>query len=332
MLPLMATIFDVARSARVSHQTVSRVLKGDPTVGAALRERVEVAVVELRYRPSAAARALASKRTRTLGLITVGQPFFGPSSTAHGFNSAARAAGWDVSIEALDRPDGTDVPDAVAALRSRDVQAVVVVAPTPEVTAAVAASLDRDVPFVMAGQVAEGLSGVGIDQRAGAALAVEHLVGLGHGVIAHLAGPADWRDARDRERGWREALLAADLPEGPLVNGDWSAGSGAAAVEALQGSGATAVFCGNDQMALGLLHALHRRGVRVPEDVSVVGFDDIPEAAYFTPALTTVRQDFDALGRGLLARVEQLLAPDPGPAVDALADPRLVVRDSAAAR
>ena len=328
----MATIFDVARSARVSHQTVSRVLKGDPTVGAALRERVEVAVAELRYRPSAAARALASRRTRTLGLITVGQPFFGPSSTAHGFNAAARAAGWDVTIEALERPDGTDVPEAVAALRSRDVQAVVVVAPTPEVSAAVDAALDHDVPFIMAGRVEEGLSGVGIDQGAGAALAVGHLVGLGHRGIAHLAGPAEWRDARDRERGWRDALQAAGLPEGPLVRGDWSAGSGSAAAEALHGCGASAVFCANDQMALGLLHALHLRGVRVPEDVSVVGFDDIPEAAYFTPALTTVRQDFDALGRGLLARVEQLLAADPEPAADSLAAPLLVVRASTAAR
>ncbi|MFD1721649.1 substrate-binding domain-containing protein [Amnibacterium endophyticum] len=324
----MATIFDVARAAQVSHQTVSRVLKGDPTVGAPLRERVEQAVRELRYRPSAAARALASRRTRTLGMITVGQPYYGPSSTAQGFNAAARGAGWDVSIEALEDPDGADLPEAVAALRSRDVQAVVVVAPTPEVRAATLQVPDRDVPFVMAGGGDDGFAGVALDQRAGAVAATRHLTDLGHRRVALLAGPAHWADAADREDGWRAALAEAGVEPGPLVRGDWSAASGAAAAEALRDAGATAVFCANDQMALGLLHALHRSGLRVPEDVSVVGFDDIPEAAFFTPALTTVGQDFAALGRALLGEVERLVAGGETP--PALAAPRLVVRDSTA--
>ena len=325
----MATIFDVARAAAVSHQTVSRVLKGDPTVGAVLRERVEVAVRDLRYRPSAAARALASKRTRTLGLITVGQPYFGPSSTAHGFNAAARAAGWDVTIEALERADGTDLMEAVQALRSRDVQAVVVVAPTPEVHDAVASVPEKDVPFLIAGR-GDGLSGVAMDQEAAAVTAVEHLVGLGHRGIAHLAGPAHWLDARDREDGWRAALAVAGLPEGPLLRGDWSPGSGAAAAAAILASGATAVFCANDQMALGVLHELHASGVDVPRDLSVVGFDDIPEAAYFTPALTTLRQDFVSLGRRLLERVEALLGSGPVEPTPPSPAPELVVRGSTA--
>jgi DNA-binding LacI/PurR family transcriptional regulator len=323
-------IFDVAAAAGVSHQTVSRFLKGDPTVRPATRERIEQAVARLGYRPNAAARALASRRTRTIGLITVGLPLYGPSSTTHGFNHAARAAGWDVSIAALEQTGAAEVRHAVDALLGQDVQALVVVAPTPEVADAFA-RLALDVPLVTT--VPSGIPGavtVGIDHRAAAASAVAHLAQLGHREIVHVAGPEEWIEARERERGWHEECDRRGLGPQEVLRGDWTAGGGAAVGRRLAAGGApAAIFSTNDQTALGLLAAFAEAGVRVPDDVSVVGFDDIPEAAYFVPALTTVRQDFGALGERLMHRLADLLddGPDPEPAAVTLAA-ELVVRAS----
>ncbi len=304
----MANIFDVAAAAGVSHQTVSRFLKGDPTVRPATRERIEEAVDRLGYRPNAAARALASRRTRTIGLITVGLPLYGPSSTTHGFNHAARAAGWDVSIAALEQTGAADVRHAVDALLGQDVQALVVVAPTPEVADALA-RVAADVPLVTT--VPSGIPdavAVGIDHRAAAGRAVAHLADLGHREIVHVAGPADWIEAQERERGWREECERRGLPTPEVLHGDWTARGGAAIGRRLAASGTpAAIFSANDQTALGLLAAFAEARVRVPGDVSVVGFDDIPEAAYFVPPLTTVRQDFAALGERLMHRLAALL-------------------------
>jgi len=301
-------IFDVAAAAGVSHQTVSRFLNGDPTVRPATRERIEQAVVRLGYRPNAAARALASRRTRTIGLITVGLPLYGPSSTTHGFNHAARAAGWDVSIAVLEQTGAADVRHVLDALLGQDVQALVLVAPTPEVAEAVA-RVELDVPVVTT--VPSGIPGavaVGVDHRAAAALAVAHLADLGHREIVHVAGPADWTEAQERERGWREECERRGLATPGVLRGDWTAGGGATIGRRLAAAGApSAIFSANDQTALGLLAAFAEAGVRVPGDVSVVGFDDIPEAAYFVPPLTTVRQDFAALGERLMHRVTGLL-------------------------
>ena len=167
-----------------------------------------------------------------------------------------------------------------------------------------------------------------VDQRRGAELAVEHLLGLGHREILHVAGPMDWLDARGRERGWRAALEAADIEPRPFVVGDWTADSGfAVARDSLDPADFTAVFCANDQMALGVLHGLSARGVRVPEDVSIVGFDDLPEARHFRPALTTVRQDFETLGK---RTVEAIISAIEGghPNVRTVIEPELIVRES----
>ncbi|MGN6741930.1 MAG: LacI family DNA-binding transcriptional regulator, partial [Amnibacterium sp.] len=274
----MPNIFDVAAAAGVSHQTVSRVLKGDPTVRPQTRERIEEAVARLGYRPNAAARALASRRTRTLGLITVGLPLYGPSSTTHGFNHAARAAGWDVSIAALEQTAAPEVRHAVDALLGQDVQALVLVAPPPVVADALAA-LPLEVPLVTtAPSGIPGALAVGIDHAAAAALAVGHLADLGHQEVLHVAGPADWIEARERERGWREECARRGVRAPEVLRGDWTAGGGAAIGRALAAGGApSAIFSANDQTALGLLSAFAEAGIRVPEEVSVVGFDDIPE-------------------------------------------------------
>jgi DNA-binding LacI/PurR family transcriptional regulator len=323
----VANIFDVARAAGVSHQTVSRVLNRDETVGQALRERVEVAIEQLDYRPNAAARALARRRTRTVGLLVVGLPFHGPASIANGVNAAARGSGWDVAIAATDGIDPVDVTEAAEALLRQDVRAVVAVAPGPAAGAALAGIATR-LPVVTSVDVVPGGAVVPIDDEAGAALAIEHLAALGHREVLHLAGPAGWTDADQRIAGWRAASARLGLKAPDVLRGDWSSASGYALGARIADAGApTAIFSANDQTALGVLAAFRERGVRVPEDVSVIGYDDIPEAAYFAPSLTTLRPDFVALGHRMLARVERLLGGGAEEAPSPLL-PELVVRAS----
>ena len=326
----MPNIFDVAKAAGVSHQTVSRVLNGDATVRPAVRGRVDEAIAQLDYRPSAAARALARRRTQTVGIVVVGMPYFGPASVANGFNAAARASGWDVAIAATDGADAADVRQAADSLLGQDVRAVVVIAPGPAVGAALG-HLAARLPVVTSVDVVPGASTVAIDDVRGAELAVEHLASLGHREVLHLAGPEDWTEADQRVAGWRAASLRLGLGTPQPLQGDWSSATGYRLGREIALAGAPrAVFCANDQMALGVLAAFREAGVRVPEDVSVVGFDDIPEAAYFPPALTTLRVDFPALGHLLMQRVDDLLAgrePEPVPALV----PQLIARASTAA-
>lgn len=328
-LAIVANIFDVAKAAGVSHQTVSRVLNRDETVGQVNRERVEEAIQRLDYRPSAAARALARRRTRTIGLLVVGLPFHGPASIANGVNAAARGSGWDVAIAATDGIDATDVRQAADSLLGQDVRAVVVVAPGPPVAAALA-DLAARLPVVTSVDVLAGATVVPVDDEGGAVLAVEHLAALGHREVLHLAGPDDWTEADQRIAGWRSASARLGLRTPELLRGDWSASSGYALGTRIAREGApTAIFSANDQTALGVLAAFREHGVRVPEDVSVVGYDDIPEAAFFTPPLTTLRPDFVGLGRRMLARVERLLVGGV-PEAEAALVPELVVRASTA--
>jgi DNA-binding LacI/PurR family transcriptional regulator len=326
----VATLFDVAAEAGVSHQTVSRVVNGDPTVRPATKAKVDAAVEKLSYRPSLTARALASRKTRSIGLISTGFPFYGPSSTMHGFNGAARRAGYQVSMATLDGDDARAVEQAVDAFVGQAVAAIVLIAPDAEALDVLRSSR-VSVPLVTADSVAEdGHHAVSIDQAAGAQLAVEHLAALGHRSVAHVAGPEAWMDGRDRERGWRDACARLGLGTGPLLRGDWTPASGHRLGLELAGRGdVTAVFCANDQMALGAVHAFCDAGLDVPRDVSIVGFDDVPEAAHFLPPLTTVRQDFEVLGRRIMDTVEAVLAGD-DQAVAAML-PELVVRSSTAA-
>lgn len=299
---------DVARLAGVSHQTVSRVLNGNPRVRAETRERVLRAMAELSYRPNAMARGLASRRSRLLGVVSFDTILFGPASTLLGIERAARAAGYGVSIVTLERVDRQGVLAAVEALDGQGVDGVIIIAPQMSAAAALH-NLPRGMIAVAveAGQDS-GLPSVSVDQVAGARLAVQHLLELGHRTVWHIAGPNDWLEARDRIEGWRRALEEAGAMVPPIISGDWSARSGYVAGSALANNReVTAVFVANDQMALGLLRALHERGVRVPEDISVVGFDDIPEAEFMLPPLTTIRQDFDEVGRRSMATLLELL-------------------------
>ncbi|WP_402461544.1 LacI family DNA-binding transcriptional regulator [Isoptericola aurantiacus] len=336
---------DVAAVAGVSHQTVSRVLNDHPSVRAATRDRVLAAIDELGYRRNSAARALVTSRSATLGVLTTGSALFGPTSTLLAVEAAARDRGYFVSVATLSTYDTDTMHQALEHFMAQGVDGIVVIAPHDEVAAAVE-SFRAPVPVVVVAaldaDVSDGGSeqdrgprtmSVAVDQRAGARRATEHLLDLGHRDVVHLAGPSAWFDARERAAGWREALVARGItPARPRVC-SWSAGDGYAAGRDLAeavvaGEGPTAVLAGNDQLALGLLRALWERGVRVPDDVSVIGFDDVAGAAYFVPPLTTVRQHFAELGARSVAMVLAALAGEPV-ALERI-EPELVIRSSTA--
>ena len=319
---------DVAALAGVSHQTVSRVLNDHPSVRPATRERVLEAIATLGYRPNLAARALVTRRTGTLGVITPASALFGPTSTLVAFEQAARDAGFYVSVATLREFSGDEVVAAVEHFLAQGVDGVVVVAPRSGTVDAVSGvRVPVPVVLVSSGRAGVDLPTVSVDQVAGGRLATEHLLASGRGAVLHVAGPQEWYDARDRMRGWREALEGAGLTVPEPRTGGWSAADGyAVGVDLVRSGLPDAVFAANDQLALGLLAAFAQAGVRVPQDVAVVGFDDEPGTAFYTPPLTTVRQGFDELGRRAVQSVADALA---GAApVDHVIAPELVVRRS----
>ncbi|MDA2813476.1 LacI family DNA-binding transcriptional regulator [Nocardiopsis sp. RSe5-2] len=327
---------DVARMAGVSKQTVSRVLNGHPAVRPSTREAVTDAIRTLGYRPSRSARSLASGRTRMLGVISFDAARFGPASILAAVNAGAQEEGYLVSSIALDSTDPGTVARAAGRLSSEGAEGVIVIAPQEQVGDTLGrAGLDGPVVAVDS-DPGDGSPWVMADSATGARLATEHLLGLGHRTVHHIAGPSGWAAADRRAAGWRAALEEAGAPVPPSAAGDWSADSGYALGRRIADDPeATAVFASNDQMALGLLRALYEAGRRVPDDVSVVGCDDIPEAAHFLPPLTTVRTDFAALGaralRLLTERIDSADRPDgpDGHAADPVVLPvELVVRSS----
>ncbi|WP_296603342.1 LacI family DNA-binding transcriptional regulator [Nocardioides sp.] len=298
-----ATIFDVARLAGVSHQTVSRVINDLPNVRPSTRARVEQAIAQLHYSPSPAARALVTQRTRTIGLVTPGISDYGPTSIAMHFNFAARAARYAVETVSAPPDDPKAIRTVVDSMLRQRVDALVVVVVDIGVLELVR-NLDLRIPVVIAASTARRSPRiVSIDQYRGARAAVRHLVDIGHSRILHLAGPQNSPDAIERVRGWRDELAAHRLEIAPPAFGDWSAATGYQRGLQLELEPGTAVFVGNDQMSIGLLSALRERRLRVPEDISVVGFDDVPEAGYLFPPLTTVRQNFDTLGELIMQKV-----------------------------
>lgn len=298
-----ANIFDVARLAGVSHQTVSRVINDLPNVRPATRARVEQAIAQLRYSPSPAARALVTRRTRTIGLVTPGVPDFGPTSIATFFNFAARAARYSVDTVSAVDPDPAAIKGVVEGLLRQRVDAIVLIVDDIGVLEVVR-SLDLSIPLVAATSAARRSPHiVSIDQYRGARSAVRHLAELGHTRVLHLAGPTRAPDALERIRGWRDELAERRLEIVEPRHGDWSAASGYRVGLELDIEPGSALFAANDHMSIGLLSALRERGLRVPEDVSVVGFDDVPEAGYLYPPLTTVRQDFRMLGELIMQKV-----------------------------
>lgn len=300
------SIRDVARLAGVSHQTVSRVLNAHPSIRDSTKARVLEVIDELQYRPNRAARALSRGRSRTIGVLSASNGEYGPASSIAAIQDAARDAGYLVNTANLSREDPGSITAALEHLLSQSVEGIVVIAPQVSVFNALKLR-SIDVPYVTLQSTGITDTNVlSVDQIAGARLATRHLIDLGHRAIYHLAGPQDWIEAEARMHGFLQEMGARDVPTTAPILGDWTADFGYhAGRELLRMRDFTAIFSSNDQMALGLIHAIRECGLDVPRDVSIVGFDDIPEAAHFWPPLTTVRQDFPELGR---RSVELLLA------------------------
>ncbi len=326
-----AVMADVGRLAGVSHQTVSRVINGSPHVRPQTRQRVLEAMLELGYRPNSAARALATGRSSTLGVVSFDTTLYGPASTLCGIERAAHEAGYFIIVASLKLLDRPSVAEAVERLCRHGVDGILAITPHEQAAEALLHA-PGDVPLVAVEAGPDHAVPVAaIDQVTGATEATRHLLDLGHESVWHIAGPPDFLEAHQRVAGWRQALEATGAEVPPVMIGDWSARSGYELGQRLStDTRVSAVFVGNDQMALGVLRAMQEHGRRIPEDVSVVGFDDIPEAPYFLPPLTTVRQDFDRMGshgvRLLLQMIEvgEALEQAPGLA------PELVVRASTA--
>lgn len=327
-------MMDVAREAGVSHITVSRVINGHPSVRPETRTRVEAAIRKLGYRRNSVARALKSRRSSTIGVVIAGSELFELPRILLGVETAAKQAGYWVSLASWQgEPSTGDLRETLQRLTDQSVEAIAVVADRPVVVEALSGLvLGVPVAVVMSGSVPNpDLSFVEVDQELGARLAVRHLLDLGHRNIVHLTGALNTFDARTRVDGWRAELDAAGA-EGAMLEGDFRAESGFRLAHRLcDGDTAlpTAVFAGNDQMAMGVLAAFAERGVRVPDDVSLVGFDDFTGAGYLVPALTTVRQDFVHLGTSAIELLVRMLGGER--AERQKITPELVVRRSTAA-
>lgn len=327
--PRPPAMTDVAELAEVSYQTVSRVLNHHPSVRESTRARVLAAIDQLGYRPNNAARSLVTGRSQTLGVLALDVVDWSGLTALYGIERTARSAGYFVSIASLDSVDPVSVHRAVDRLTEQGMAGLLVIAPV-EAAADALTALPADLPVVaIEGDPSGPLASVTVDQASGARHATEHLLDLGHETVFHVAGPRDWMQSRHRIEGWQAALeqAAVEVPM-PLI-GDWSARSGYEAGKLLARiPELSAVFVGNDQMALGVLLALNERGLSVPGDVSVVGFDNLPESAFYSPPLTTVQQDFQAVGReGLGLLLDQVENAAPGGAQRVI-ETQLIVRAS----
>ncbi|OEJ23863.1 LacI family transcriptional regulator [Streptomyces agglomeratus] len=326
-----ASMADVARVAGVSSQTVSRVANGYAGVTEETRQQVLAAMKELGYRPNSAARALKRGEFRTIGVITFGLSTTGNVRTLEAIATSAAHEGYAVTLLPVAVPTQDEVRGAFSRLGELAVDAVIVIQEV-HLLDAVPLDLPPNVQVVVADSDAgDRYTVVDTDQAGGTRTAVRHLLDLGHRTVWHLAGPEESYAAQRRADAWRAELTRAGRTPPPLVRGDWSAESGyRAGLELASLEDCSAVFAANDQMALGLLRALHERGRTVPDDVSVIGFDDIPESGSFLPPLTTVHQDFAEVGRRCVEGVLRQMRHDATAHGTTLVPTRLVVRDSTA--
>ncbi|MFI0938645.1 substrate-binding domain-containing protein [Streptomyces sp. NPDC021020] len=322
---------DVAKAAGVSAQTVSRALGGHPNVRSATRARVVAAAEQLGYRRNNAARVLSSGRSRTVGLVTLATGFPSQAALLAGVERAAHEAGYSVSTATTASLDTSAIEAALLRLAEQHVEGVVLAVPLIHVSPRIE-QLTAAVPTVtIDGSRTAATEVVAVDQGRVAELAVRHLLGLGHETVWHVAGPQAWLDAASRAAAWRSVLEAEGRAVPPQLDGDWSAASGYRCGLILgKIPDVTAVFVAGDEMAFGVVRALHELGRRVPDDVSVVGVDDIPLAEYCSPSLTTVAQPFAHIGALAVGHLLRL-AGDPGAARESpTVEPELRVRASSA--
>lgn len=324
-----ATLRDVARAAGVSYQTVWRVVKGHPHVAENTRRRVREVLEQLDYRPHRAAQVLTTGRSGMLQLVVFKGMYGAPPLSA--LVHAAYVHGYAMMVTELERPGSIEAMRDALRESSRIVDGMLMVLPYPHIPHGVLGDLCQGRPFVVIGtEVGAHIPSVVIDQAYGMELLCHHLLSLGHRAIAEISGPLMNFDARARHEALCEQLAGAGLSLWMSMEGNFDVASGYRAAKRLLASSRTftALVVGNDAMALGALRALHEAGLRVPEDVSVVGFDDRPETAYFEPPLTTVRQDFDALAQESVAYLASMVEDAHVSWEQRVLDPELIVRQS----
>lgn len=323
-----ANIYDVAKLAGVSHQTVSRVLNGHQSIRPATKARVEAAAKELNYQPSMAARALVTKNTKMLGFLVGDTSLFGPAGWVNALERQARLAGYYAISIALKNDNPDSWADPIAHLRRLGVEGVVCIAIKRGAVEMVAAAYPNTPIVGVDTEDVAGVTTVGIDNYAGAKLATQHLIDLGHKSILHFAGPADSIEAQARLDGYSETMIAAGLKPN-FIRGDWSSETGfrLGVNLNLELDNITAIFTANDHLALGLMKALRLRNIEMPGQVSIVGFDDMPEAPYFEPSLTTIIQEFNLIGEAAMEQLIYRVAGLRAPKIKATV-PSLVVRES----
>jgi DNA-binding LacI/PurR family transcriptional regulator len=323
-------IYDVARLAEVSHQTVSRVLNNQPNIRPTTRARVEAAMATLGYQPNPAARSLVTAKSNMLGLLVSDTGLYGPAGMLNAMERQARQAGYFAITVAVrfDSPDSW--AEGLQHLSKLHVEGIATIALQSEVLE-MAAKIMPNVKMVAidADHETNVANSVGIDNYGGGYMATRHLIELGHKKILHVLGPQTSSEAQNRRRGYEQAMKEAKL-EPAMVQGDWTAETGfRLGIELnLELTGYTGIFTANDQLSLGMLKAFNMRGVSVPSDVSLVGFDDIPESPYFNPPLTTIRQDFNQLGEVAIELLLSDLAGTKRKKFETV-KPSLIVRDSA---
>jgi LacI family transcriptional regulator len=334
------TIRQVASRAGVSTQTVSRVINDRPDVSPDTRRKVQRVINEMGYRPNAIARSLIHRRSFTLGVEATGLDHFGPLRTLIGIEKQTRSLGYSLLLDLLHHPELVDVEYLLDRLLSQQVDGILWA--VPEIgenrSKFQRAVLRIPVPIIcMSMNPHPRLTTVSVDNRSGGRMACAHLIEQGSRNIGLITGPLEWWEARQRQLGWQDALRDAGLPAGEkqIVEGDWSAASGAEGMRRLleQFPEIDAVFVSNDQMALGALQYASQVGKQVPRDLAVVGFDDTPESAYFCPSLTTIRQDLIELGSTAVSKLGHLIDAhhkdeQAGKPQTILIQPELVVRES----
>jgi LacI family transcriptional regulator len=337
------TIKQVAKAAGVSTQTVSRVINDRPDVAPDTRERIQQIIDELDYQPSALARSLIQQRSFTLGVVTAGLKYIGPSRTLNGITSMAEEIGYALLLEELPRFDTEDIKPLLQGLLAHQVDGIVWAVPEVGDNRRWVDEILADVPVpvvFLTMQPRPGISSVEVDNFTGATLAVRHLLDQGLRKIGHISGPLDWWEARQRKQAWQETLEAASLrvEASHTVEGNWSSSSGEGAFLQLLESypDIQGVFVANDQMALSVLQVAHRRGLEVPGQLAVVAFDNIVESAYFWPALTTVNHDQHELGcravHELAGQIEAFQQGQRSDPQNILLTPELIVRESSVVR
>lgn len=330
-VPKAVTIAEVAEVAGVSYQTVSRVVNRHQNVAPNTRELVQRVIEDLGYRPNSFARSLVTRRSHRVGLITLGASYYGPAQTITSVETALREDGYTLLFATLSAPKLEELHSLIEQLLSQAVDGLVLITPLIGVPVRHIKKLCGNVPFLLLDAEAAEAPALKINQRQGAQLAAEHLIDLGHTHIAEISGPLHWWDARQRHEGLLGVLTERGLTLQGSVEGTWEAESGYHAVKTLLGreTDFTALIVGNDQMALGAMRALRENGLHVPHDVSVIGFDNLPETAYYEPPLSSVLQNFAALGRQCADLIVALMQGEALPKYDLLT-PTLVPRESTA--